>query len=136
MGYMKKIHHHIKEGDSITANFFGIEYSGIVIEKDFHDVKSPCIIMEDEETEAVVILPVGAGLALSFVPDKEEKEEEEKEKTYGEMELEELRELCDERKIPYKARTNKRGLINLLTYVDENGLEALLGEETKQKKSK
>ena len=137
MGYIKQLSKHIHEGMDIVANFAGIEYSGKIVEKDFANLKDASLLLEDNETEGqFILLPVNEHLGITFAPDVAEEEEKKKRRTYSDMEVEELRELCKKRGVPFRKTSNRRGLINTLKYVDEHGVEDLLDDKKKGEKGK
>lgn len=123
--FIRNLGRHLKEGMNVVVQMFGVEYSGKIISLDMGNPQDTGMIIEDDGGTRHLI-PINHNSCISFtVDDEEEGEEEESYRTYGEMEIEELRVLCDERKIKYNVNTKRRGVANLLKYADERKQEKI-----------
>lgn len=123
--FIRNLSRHLKEGMDVVVQMFGVEYSGKIISLDMGNPQDTGMIIEDDSGTRHLI-PINHNSCISFTIDEEEEnEEEESYRTYGEMELVELRELCDDRKIKYNPNTKKRGIVNLLKYADEKKQERI-----------
>ncbi len=133
--FIRNLSRHLKEGMNVVIQMFGIEYSGKIISLDMGNPQDAGMILEDDSGTRHLI-PINYNSCISFTIDEEEEsEEEESYKTYDEMEIEELRGLCDDRKIKYNPNTKKRGIVNSLKYADEKKQERIDKRKGKKKSS-
>jgi len=125
--FLRNLSRHLKEGMEVVVELHGIEYSGKIISLDMGNPQDAGMIIENKDGIRRLI-PINQNACISFTVDSEEEEIEE-EKTYDEMEIPELRDLCSKRKIKFSKNFKKRALVNLLNYADR------LKESRKKSKS-
>ena len=129
--FLRNLTKHLKEGMDVVVQMFGIEYEGKIISLDLGNPQDAGMLIENEDGTRHLI-PVNVNSCISFVMEDEEETEEESYKTYDQMDIPELRKLCDDRGIDYGANSKRRGLVNLLKYGDEQKEKV----EVKKKKKK